>query len=276
MSQSNHKTKAFTLIELLVVLSIISLLISVLLPALAMAKKTANATQCMSKMRQMGQSLIVYSQDYRQSLPPGTASDAVVGAGNATNWMVLTLNTMGIGGVTFAQQAALKNPLALSFFADTDSIAPTASNGNPNHYSVHPRLMPDVSTYESSGGPFTGVRKPARIDDVKNPSDLYMVYDGTQIGGGNCASVGLGLDADRIYYSTYLVWGVTGSPSDRARAGENRDAASWGDTNVGEIRYRHMNNRRANTAFVDGHVAPLKYGGNNDTEIYRKNVNVRY
>lgn len=276
MPRSARTTTGFTLIELLVVISIISLLISILLPALGMAKKTANATQCMTKMRQMGQSILVYSQDYHQSLPPGTVSDAVAGAGKGTNWMVLTLNTMGVGGVTFSQQAALKNPLALSFFTDHDAIAASPSNGNPIQFSAHPRLMPDVSSYESAGGPFSGVRKPVRVDAIKNPSDLFLVYDGTQIAGGNAASVGLGLDADRIYYDTFLVWGVSGSPSDRARAGENRDAASWGDSNVGEIRYRHMNNRRANTLFVDGHVAPLKYDGNNGTDIYRKNVNVYY
>ncbi|MFG0250767.1 MAG: type II secretion system protein [Phycisphaeraceae bacterium JB051] len=276
MAPHRNARMAFTLIELLVVISIISLLISVLLPALGAARKSANATQCLSKLRQIGQSLIIYTQDYKQSLPPGTVSEAVAGAGNSTNWGVQVLNMMGAKGVTFSQQAANGNSLARSFLTDHDTIAPTASNSNPLHYSAHPRLMPDVSTSESSGSPYTGKRKPVTIDAIKNPSDLIMVYDGTQIAGGNSASVGLGLDADRIYYDTYLVWGVSGQPSDRARAGENRDAASWGDTNVGEIRYRHMNNSRANTVFVDGHAAAIKYNGNNGTDIFRKNMNVRF
>lgn len=276
MQRSSRTTLAFTLIELLVVISIIALLISILLPALGMAKKTANATQCLSKLRQVGQALAIYSQDYRQSLPPGTVSEAIAGAGNSTNWGVQVLNTMGIGGVTFSQQASEQNPLARTFLTDTDAITPASSNGNPLHYSAHPRLMPDVASYESAGGPFTGSRKPVRIDAIKNPSDLIMVFDGTQIGGANSASVGIGIDADRIYYSTFLVWGITGSPSDRARAGENRDAANWSDSNVGEIRYRHMSNRRGNMVFVDGHAAAIRYEGNNGTDIFRKNFNVRF
>jgi prepilin-type processing-associated H-X9-DG protein len=264
------------LIELLVVISIISLLISVLLPALGAARKTANATQCLSKLRQVGQSLAIYTQDYRQSLPPGTVSEAVAGVGNSTNWGVQVLNTMGIQGVTFSQQAAKKNTLGRNMLTDSDAVPPTASNGNPLHYSAHPRLMPDIATYESSGSPFTGRRLPVKIDAIKNPSDLIMVYDGTQIAEGNCASVGVGLDADRIYYDTFLVWGVSGSPSDRARAGENRNATSWADTNVGEIRYRHMNNTRGNVVFVDGHAGAIRYDGNNGTDIYRKNVNVDF
>jgi len=269
MKRSNLTPTGFTLIELLVVISIISLLISVLLPALSAAKKTSNATVCLSKMRQMGQALVIYAQDYDQSLPPGTYSGT-----DSTNWMVLSLHMLGVQGTTFAQQASLGSSMVKTFFTDTDAITPSATNMNPNHYSAHPRLMPDISTFESGGSPITGPRRSARIDAIRNPSDLILVYDGTQIASANVASVGIGLDADRIYYGTYLLHGVTGSPEDRIRAGENRDAASWADSNVGEIRFRHMNNTRGNLLFVDGHAGGVRYNGNNGTDIFRRNVNV--
>jgi len=53
----------FTLIELLVVISIIAVLISVLLPALTMAKESAAVTQCLANLGQIGKTSEMYSND---------------------------------------------------------------------------------------------------------------------------------------------------------------------------------------------------------------------
>lgn len=59
----------FTLIELLVVISIISLLIAVLLPALSQARKTARNVQCLNQQRQMAVVYHSYLADNRQNIP---------------------------------------------------------------------------------------------------------------------------------------------------------------------------------------------------------------
>ncbi|MFG0250138.1 MAG: type II secretion system protein [Phycisphaeraceae bacterium JB051] len=64
-----HTNQAFTLIELLVVISIISLLIGILLPALASARKAAQASQCAAKLQQQGVAFNLYMNDYNMTLP---------------------------------------------------------------------------------------------------------------------------------------------------------------------------------------------------------------
>ncbi len=61
MSRTSHR--AFTLIELLVVISIISLLMAILMPALQRVREGSRETVCKSNLRNVGLGLTAYLQD---------------------------------------------------------------------------------------------------------------------------------------------------------------------------------------------------------------------
>jgi prepilin-type N-terminal cleavage/methylation domain-containing protein/prepilin-type processing-associated H-X9-DG protein len=100
----------FTLVELLVVIAIITVLISLLLPALNKARAASQAVQCSSNMRQIGVAMFNYANDDRQGyLPYAGIVFGVVGSNTyQMSWDLLINQYLGgnvIQSVAPAQKA---------------------------------------------------------------------------------------------------------------------------------------------------------------------------
>ncbi len=132
---SQKRRSGFTLIELLVVVSIISLLIAILLPALGKGREQARQSFCASNLRSLGQLFHVYADQFNNTAPARPATFAGVGGG-------------GVYGAFYASQQLLN--------LDHRSLKIFACPSDTSTVRLYPADSSPATTYNDATGVVTG------------------------------------------------------------------------------------------------------------------------
>jgi prepilin-type N-terminal cleavage/methylation domain-containing protein/prepilin-type processing-associated H-X9-DG protein len=149
-NRPNHRLAAFTLIELLTVIAIIGILAAILIPTVGSVREAAKASVCVSNLRQIGLSTILYALDNKDRLP-----DA--GTGNDPAW-----------ARTISAYLSTPPTQRASIFVCPGTLLPVEESNNPNDvvltYGMHAGLMP-------RGQPAM------TLSQIKRPSDVILAAD---------------------------------------------------------------------------------------------------
>lgn len=199
---------AFTLVELLVVISIISLLIAILLPALGKARDQSRTLQCGVNQRSLHSVMSTYMFDNKEYIlmasEGGTSGPAAVQSMPAWyTYMRQKTGTERDYGVNLPTEAftcpsSSREQLVLAGGVFGNS---TAANLILQHYAINAskRNSLSLSTYSVRNDPFAGPfisgnfwQGSAR--DLAKPSKIFMFTEGEKSGWlGSGASFGQGL-----------------------------------------------------------------------------------
>ena len=223
--------RGYTLVELLVTMSVIALLMSLLLPAMGRARKSAHRTMCLSNQHQIGTAVGAYIEDADGFYPiayfwiddDGQRVDHP--SVNEAAWDTITIRGVSRPGLLWQYAIGSRVQQCPTFAGNSNTPADRFTGYNYNTSYI------GRGAGEGSWGGMTGV--PAKVDQVANPSDTALIGDGGYRDGANKYMRAPG---DR---SPLGLWGVHAGAQAFRHAGTTNVA--WGDghgTTRGEA-FRH-------------------------------------
>jgi prepilin-type N-terminal cleavage/methylation domain-containing protein len=239
--------RAFTLVELLVVVAIIAILVALLMPALADAKRHAMDVRCLAQERGIGMAEQLYVTDNTDSEAPSVWNPY---QGNGTNEQDLEqLMTPYCINSTSTASGQVDVSSTKKIFQCPSVIYPSPVQQYPNTYGCNT----DIHVLQVS--PTNNVPVLRRQTQILRPQELVCVADSSlQSGAETCTGT--------LYY-TYLTWDNPQAFPPNGLYDTFGPIASQGDGDVAYeftpgpylVCYRHGTDRKvaANVVYEDVH-----------------------
>jgi len=179
-SNNNRKLAGFSMIELLTVIGTMSILMSVLLPSLRLAKERGKAVYCMNNLRQMAIAANSYAASSKEHYPLAYASKLVDGViyfnawdfSTSKDWKQSPPKEVVAPGLLWQGNTNEKVHQCPSYNQSANWLSDpyTGYNYNTSYVGMNETVIPNNS---------------ARTTEVLNPSSIALFGDGHFIGGAN-------------------------------------------------------------------------------------------
>ena len=308
-SSTSVRRVGFTLVELLVVIGIIALLVSILLPTLSQARKSANKVVAGSNMRQIGQAAVFYANDNDGSLPYYFFDPARYTAvtGDTYNdfpyhWtdqlqsmideqaspVINTTNYVHHQNVNLSSRQIFQSPAVAGAGTEPAWLRMT-------HYGVHPDLFPLVEEGQQPGV----LQKPYKLAQIDSSSSVGFLFEETLVQEGFAGAGGStfipAYDISRVLMvdgwgrrfgsGAAFEFSLKNAEAAGLNLGDSVSLANFGSPinsddygNTHTLAFRYGNRDQANLLFADGHVDTIRLsrtrgiGDPELTTLKRRNV----
>lgn len=163
------RKQAFTLIELLVVIAIIAILAAILFPVFAQAKASAKQASCVSNMKQIGTSAVMYAADYDDMMvlcqswnaaTPVNGFQIQKGGVNFNSWRALVWPYTKNAGI-YVDPTAPNIFVSAAFSSNQSLAALLYGNIGINHMGMAPVYYDPATYFNPKGISATSLAQPA-------------------------------------------------------------------------------------------------------------------